>query len=78
MVAVGVYPGPLYKGADKATETARAKKTASKTRYTCTGCGLNIWGKPAIRVICESYGPDGLYVAEMITARALVASAPSP
>lgn len=28
------------------------------------------------RVICEEYGPDGLYVAEMITARALVAHNP--
>ena len=33
--------------------------------------GVTNW---PFRVICESYGPDGLYVAEMITARALVAS----
>ena len=31
--------------------------------------GVTNW---PFRVICEEYGPDGLYVAEMITARALV------
>ena len=30
--------------------------------------GVTNW---PFRVICEEYGPDGLYVAEMITARAL-------
>lgn len=35
--------------------------------------GVTNW---PFRVICESYGPDGLYVAEMITARALVARNP--
>lgn len=35
--------------------------------------GVTNW---PFRVICESYGPDGLYVAEMITARALVAKNP--
>jgi hypothetical protein len=32
-------------------ETAR-KKAASKTRYSCAGCGLNAWGKPEIRLLC--------------------------
>ena len=32
--------------------------------------GITNW---PFRVICREYGPDGLYVAEMITARALVA-----
>ncbi|MFR0578722.1 tRNA dihydrouridine synthase DusB [Bifidobacterium thermophilum] len=35
--------------------------------------GVTNW---PFRVICEEYGPDGLYVAEMITARALVACNP--
>lgn len=35
--------------------------------------GVTNW---PFRVICEDYGPDGLYVAEMITARALVARNP--
>ncbi len=35
--------------------------------------GVTNW---PFRVICEEYGPDGLYVAEMITARALVAGNP--
>lgn len=35
--------------------------------------GVTNW---PFRVICESYGPDGLYVAEMITARALMARNP--
>ncbi|RSX55660.1 NifR3-like protein [Bifidobacterium dolichotidis] len=35
--------------------------------------GVTNW---PFRVICEEYGPHGLYVAEMITARALVAKNP--
>ena len=35
--------------------------------------GVTNW---PFRVICEEYGPEGLYVAEMITARALVARNP--
>jgi predicted SprT family Zn-dependent metalloprotease len=33
-------------------EVARKKKAASKTKYTCGGCGLNAWAKPATRLIC--------------------------
>lgn len=35
--------------------------------------GVTNW---PFRVLCEEYGPDGLYVAEVITARALVARNP--
>ena len=35
--------------------------------------GVTNW---PFRVLCEEYGPEGLYVAEMITARALVARNP--
>lgn len=35
--------------------------------------GVTNW---PFRLLCEEYGPDGLYVAEMITARALVAHNP--
>ena len=35
--------------------------------------GVTNW---PFRVLCEEYGPDGLYVAEMVTARALVAGNP--
>lgn len=30
----------------------RAKKAASKTKYTCPGCGTNAWAKPDTRLIC--------------------------
>ena len=33
-------------------EEARKKKAASKTKYTCTACGLNAWGKPEIHLVC--------------------------
>jgi predicted SprT family Zn-dependent metalloprotease len=33
-------------------EAVRKKKAASKTKYTCTGCNLNVWGKPDIKVVC--------------------------
>lgn len=35
--------------------------------------GVTNW---PFRLLCESYGPDGLYVAEMVTARALTARNP--
>ena len=28
------------------------KKAASKTRYTCPGCGVNAWGKGGLHLIC--------------------------
>ena len=28
----------------------------SKTKFTCPGCGWNVWGKPDTRVICEPCG----------------------
>lgn len=48
----GVLVAYVQRGEDEATETVRAKKAASKTRYTCAGCGLNIWAKPNARVGC--------------------------
>ena len=30
----------------------RKKKAASKTKYTCPGCCLNAWAKPAAPLIC--------------------------
>lgn len=50
----GILVAYVQRGDDERGETVRAKKLASKTRYTCAGCGLNVWGKPGIRVICES------------------------
>jgi predicted SprT family Zn-dependent metalloprotease len=45
-------------------EQQRAKKAASKTRFTCTGCEVpqHAWGKPSLNVICgkcrERLQPD--------------------
>jgi hypothetical protein len=33
-------------------EEVRRKKAASKTKYACPSCALNVWGKPAIQVVC--------------------------
>ncbi len=30
-----------------------AKKTASKTKYSCPSCGLNAWAKPGVRLVCD-------------------------
>ncbi|WFS69541.1 SprT-like domain-containing protein (plasmid) [Agrobacterium leguminum] len=37
---------------DAKKQAARAKKTASKTCYTCPSCGLNAWAKPNARLMC--------------------------
>ena len=28
-------------------------KRASKTKFTCAGCGANAWGKPDLAILCE-------------------------
>jgi hypothetical protein len=34
-------------------ESAQARsKKASKTKYTCPGCGLNAWAKPDAALVC--------------------------
>lgn len=48
----GILVAYVQRGDDEKAEAVRAKKAASKTRYTCPGCGLNAWSKPAARVGC--------------------------
>src|SRR6266568_3258693 len=46
-------PAILY--ADRSENSAaRKKKAASKTKYTCPGCGLNAWAKPDAPLVCGS------------------------
>jgi hypothetical protein len=33
-------------------DSKKAKKAASKTKYTCPGCGQNAWAKPDAALIC--------------------------
>ncbi len=44
------HPAILYH--DRSSDTARKKKAASKTKYTCPSCGLNAWAKPDAPLIC--------------------------
>ena len=37
---------------DAAKKKTRAKKAASKTRFTCPTCGANAWAKAAARLLC--------------------------
>jgi hypothetical protein len=37
-------------------EETRKKKAASKTKYTCPGCGLNAWAKPDANLVCGDCG----------------------
>jgi hypothetical protein len=39
-------------GHPKEGKTARKKKAASKTKYTCQACGVNAWAKPAVNLWC--------------------------
>jgi predicted SprT family Zn-dependent metalloprotease len=38
---------------DRAREGQSSAPSSTRTKYTCTECGLNIWAKPEIRVRCE-------------------------
>jgi hypothetical protein len=31
---------------------AEKKKRESKTKFTCSKCGMNVWGKPDVEVTC--------------------------
>lgn len=45
------HPAILY--ADRSeNDAARKKKAASKTKYTCPGCGLHAWAKPDAPLVC--------------------------
>ena len=45
------HPAILYHDRSD-NDTARKKKAASKTKYTCPGCGLNAWAKPEAPLVC--------------------------
>jgi SprT-like family len=45
------HPAILYHDRSE-NDAARKKKTASKTKYTCPGCGLNAWAKPEAPLVC--------------------------
>jgi len=49
---------------DQIAIKTRAKKAASKTRYTCPKCGLKAWAKPDASLICggchEAMRPDSM------------------
>lgn len=40
-------------------EAERRKKAASKTKYSCPGCGLNAWAKPGVALICGECYDEG-------------------
>jgi predicted SprT family Zn-dependent metalloprotease len=46
------HPAILYHDRSSEDDTARKKKAASKTKYTCQTCGLNAWAKPNAPLIC--------------------------
>lgn len=45
------HPAILYHDRSK-NDTARKKKAASKTKYTCPTCGLHAWAKPDAPLLC--------------------------
>jgi rubrerythrin len=46
------HPAILYHDRSSEDDVVRKKKAASKTKYTCRGCGLNAWAKPAAPLVC--------------------------
>ncbi len=45
------HPAILYADLSE-NDAASKKKAASKTKYTCPGCGLNAWAKPDAPLVC--------------------------
>lgn len=48
------HPAILYYDQTSDKDSARKKKAASKTKYTCPTCGLNAWAKPEAPLVCGS------------------------
>jgi hypothetical protein len=47
------YPAILYQDrGNEQHEKDRKTKTASKTKYSCSRCGLNAWAKPKSAFLC--------------------------
>lgn len=46
------HPAILYHDRSTDQDTARKKKAASKTKYTCPVCGVNAWAKPDVSLVC--------------------------
>ncbi len=46
------HPTILYHDRSSDNDTTRKKKAASKTKYTCSSCGLNAWAKPEVSLVC--------------------------
>ncbi len=46
------HPAILYHDRTDDNDPTRKKKSASKTKYTCPGCGLNAWAKPEAPLVC--------------------------
>ncbi len=45
-------PAILYSDRGLDESEIRKKKLASKTKYTCPSCGLNVWAKPKAPLVC--------------------------
>ena len=45
-------PAILYADRSSDNDQIRKKKAASKTKYTCSSCGLNAWAKPEVLLVC--------------------------
>lgn len=55
------HGGALYIEAwreGEAEKKKREKKNASKTKYTCGGCGCNAWAKPGANLMCGDCSED--------------------
>lgn len=54
-IAQEAYAVPASEGVPLVPKTptlAAAKDRSNRVKYTCSGCGLNAWGKPDIRLGC--------------------------
>ena len=47
---------------DEKAAKSKAKKKASKTKFSCPQCGLNAWAKPDVRLICGECSDDDAFV----------------
>lgn len=50
-------PKTKVEGGAISTKTAKLRpKSRSKTKYSCPSCGVNVWGKDGLNLICEDCG----------------------
>jgi hypothetical protein len=49
--------------ADVVSDDAEGTNKSNRTKYTCPECGISVWGKPALNLLCGDCSTTRYHVA---------------